>query len=53
MVTAAISIAVLLLVYQPYQRAVLGLARRVTANRRAFIAFLATIVLVPGALLAI
>ena len=52
-VTAAISIAVLLLVYQPYQRAVLGIARRVTANRRAFIAFLATIVLVPGVLLAI
>ncbi|MCH8901818.1 MAG: hypothetical protein IIC88_05920 [Chloroflexi bacterium] len=52
-VTAAISIAVLLLVYQPYQRAILGLARRVTANRRAFIAFLATIVLVPGVLLAI
>ena len=51
--TAAVSAVVLLLVYQPYQRAILGLAHRVTANRRAFIAFLAAIVLVPGMLLAV
>ena len=51
--TAAVSLAVLFLLYQPYQRAVLGLAHRLTASRRAFVAFLATIFLVPGVLLAI
>ena len=51
--TAAVSAVVLLLAYQPYQRAILALAHRVTANRRAFIAFLAAIVLVPGMLLAV
>ena len=51
--TAAVSAVVLLLAFQPYQRAILGLAHRVTANRRAFIAFLAAIFLVPAMLLAV
>ena len=51
--TTVVSAVVLLLLYQPYQRIVLGLAHRVTARRRAFAAFLATIFLVPGVLLAV
>ncbi|MCH7697516.1 MAG: hypothetical protein IH865_01070 [Chloroflexi bacterium] len=51
--TAAISVVVLVLVYQPYQTAILGLAHRLTANRRSFVAFLAVIFLVPGVLLAV
>ncbi len=51
--TAAISIVVLVLVYRPYQAAILGLAHRLTANRRSFAAFLAVIFLVPGVLLAV
>ena len=51
--TAAISLVVLILVYQPYQAAILGLAHRLTANRRSFAAFLAVIFLVPGVLLAV
>ena len=50
-VTAAISLVVLLLLFEPYQRAILGLAHRVTANRRAFVGFLAAIFVVPGVLL--
>ena len=51
--TAAVSVLVLLLLYEPYQRAVLGLAHRVTAGRRPFIAFLAAIFVVPGVLLVV
>ena len=51
--TAAVSVVVLLLLYGPYQRAVLGLARRLTANRRSFVAFLAAILVVPGVLVAV
>ena len=51
--TTAVSLVVLLLLYQPYQRAILGLARRLTANRRSFAAFLVAIFLVPGVLLAV
>ena len=49
--TAAVSFAVILLLYRPYQRAILGMAHRLTASRRAFAGFLAAIVLVPGVLL--
>ena len=51
--TTAVSLVVLVLLYQPYQRAILGLARRLTANRRSFAAFLVAIFLVPGVLLAV
>jgi len=49
--TAVVSVAVLLLVYQPFQRAVLGLAHRATSSRRGFAVFLAAIFLVPAVLL--
>ena len=51
--TTAVSVAVLLLLYRPYQRALLALAHRATANRRAFVAFLAAIFVVPGVLLVV
>ncbi len=51
--TAAVSAVVLLLLYRPYQRAVLGLAHRLTASRRSFVAFLAAILVVPAVLLAV
>ena len=51
--TTAVSLVVLVLLFQPYQRVILGLARRLTANRRSFAAFLAAIFLVPGVLLAV
>ena len=51
--TAAVSLVVLVLLYRPYQAAILGLAHRLTANRRNFAAFLAAIVLVPGVLLVV
>ena len=51
--TTAVSLVVLLLLYQPYQRAILGLAGRLTAKRRSFAAFLVAIFLVPGVLLAV
>ena len=51
--TTAVSLVVLVLLYQPYQRAILGLARRLTANRRSFAAFLVAIFLLPGVLLAV
>ena len=50
-VTAAVSAVVLLALYRPYQRLILGLAHRITASRRGFATFLAAIFLVPGALL--
>ena len=50
-VTTAVSAVVLLLLLGPYQRAVLGLAHRLTANRRSFGLFLVTIVAVPAVLL--
>jgi hypothetical protein len=52
-VGAAVSVFVLLVAYGPYQRALLALAHRVTASRRAFLAFLAAILFVPGVLLAV
>lgn len=52
-VTAVVSVLVLLLLYEPFQRAVLGLAHRVTAGRRPFILFLAAIFVVPGVLLVV
>jgi len=51
--TAAVSLVVLVLLYQPYQQAILGLARRLTASRRSFAAFLIAIFIVPGVLLAV
>jgi len=52
-VGAGVSLLVLLFAYGPYSRAVLTLARRATASRRGFAVFLATILVVPGVLLAI
>ncbi len=51
--TAVVSALVLLLLYDPYQRTVLGLAHRVTAGRRPFIVFLTAIFVVPGVLLVV
>ncbi|OGO49586.1 MAG: hypothetical protein A2148_11330 [Chloroflexi bacterium RBG_16_68_14] len=51
--TAAVSIVVLMVLFRPYQRLVLGLAHRLTASRGAFLAFLAAIFLVPAVLLAV
>ena len=51
--TTAVSLVVLVLLYEPYQRAILGLARRLTADRRSFAAFLAAIFVVPVVLLAV
>jgi Na+/phosphate symporter len=52
-VGAGVSLFVMLVLYGPYQRAILGLAHRITASRRAFLAFLAVILVVPGVLLAV
>ncbi|MGB2695363.1 MAG: hypothetical protein WBD55_09280 [Dehalococcoidia bacterium] len=52
-VGGSVSLFVLLLVYPIYSRGVLALAHRVTADRRAFVIFMATILVVPGVLLAI
>jgi hypothetical protein len=52
-VTAAVSAVVLLALYGPYQRAILGLAHRVTSTRRGFALFLGAIVAVPVVLLAV
>ncbi len=46
-----VSLAVLLLAYRPYSRAMLAVATRVTHSRRGFALFLGAIFLVPGALL--
>ncbi|MCH7489017.1 MAG: hypothetical protein IIB23_05240, partial [Chloroflexi bacterium] len=51
--TAAVSLVVLALLFRPYQRAVLGAAHYLTANRRSFMAFLAAIFAVPALLLAV
>jgi uncharacterized membrane protein YjfL (UPF0719 family) len=51
--TGAVSAIVLLVLYDPYQRLVLGLAHRLTANRRNFGLFLGAILLVPAVLLAV
>lgn len=50
-VGGGISLIVLLFLYGPYQRAILGLAHRATANRQAFAVFLAAILVMPVALL--
>ena len=52
-VGAGVSLFVMLVLYGPYQRAILGLARRITGSQRAFMAFLAAILVVPGILLAV
>ncbi len=52
-VTTAVSLVVLLALYQPYQRAVLGAAHRITSSRRAFVAFLGGILVVPAVLLGV
>ncbi len=46
-VGAAVSLVVLLLLYRPYSRAILGVAHRVTQRRREFALFLGAIFLVP------
>jgi Na+/phosphate symporter len=50
-VGAAISLVVLLLLYEPYQRMILGIARRTTASRQGFAIFLAAILVMPVVLL--
>ena len=52
-VGASVSLIVLVFAYGPYSRAILGLARRITASRRGFAAFLVAILVVPGILLAV
>jgi Na+/phosphate symporter len=52
-VGGAISLTVLLFAYGPYSRAILSLAHRATASRRAFVVFLATIFVLPAVLLAV
>lgn len=48
---AAVSLAVLVLMYEPYKRLILGIARAATHNRRNFALFLGALFLVPAALL--
>jgi hypothetical protein len=50
-VGAAISLTVLVFLYQPYQRVILGIARRTTASRQGFAIFLAAILVMPVVLL--
>jgi Na+/phosphate symporter len=50
-VGAAISLVVLVFLYQPYQRVILGIARRTTASRQGFAIFLAMILVMPVVLL--
>jgi len=50
-VTTAVSALVLVFLLTPYQRAVLGLAHRLTANRQSFAMFLGVIIAVPAVLL--
>ncbi len=52
-VGAGVSLLVLVFAYGPYSRAVLSLAHKATANRRAFIVFLGAILLMPALLLAV
>jgi Na+/phosphate symporter len=49
-VGAAISLAILVLAYKPYSRAILALARRVTRRRQVFVLFLGAILVLPLAL---
>lgn len=46
-VGAGVSLFVLLFLYRPYTRAILGLAHRVTQQRREFVLFLGAIFIVP------
>lgn len=48
---AVVSLTVLVLLYEPYKRFILGIARRTTQNRRNFALFLGVLFIVPGALL--
>ncbi len=52
-VGGGISLGVLVFAYPLFQRAILGLAHRITATRRGFALFLAAIVVVPGLLLVV
>ena len=52
-VGGAISLVVLIFLYEPYSRAILALAHKATANRRAFVVFLGAILLMPLVLLAV
>lgn len=52
-VGASVSLFVLIFLYGPYQRAILALAHRITASRRGFVVFLATILVIPGIMLAV
>jgi Na+/phosphate symporter len=52
-VGASVSLFVLIFAYGPYERAILALAHRITASRRGFVVFLASILVVPGIMLAI
>jgi len=52
-VGASVSLFVLVFLYEPYSRAILALAHRITASRRGFVVFLATILVVPGIMLAV
>ncbi len=52
-VGGGVSLAVLLLVYPVYSRAILALAHNIVATRRSFAVFLATILVIPAILLAI
>jgi sodium-dependent phosphate cotransporter len=47
---ACLSLGVLILLYKPYSRAVLNIARHVTHNRRGFAVFLGAIFIVPAVL---
>jgi Na+/phosphate symporter len=48
---AAVSLAVLIFLYEPYKRFILGLAHEATRTRRGFAIFLGAIFIVPGVLL--
>jgi hypothetical protein len=52
-VGASVSLFVLLFAYPFYSRGVLALAHRITSSRKAFVAFMAVILVTPAALLAI
>ena len=46
-VGASVSLFVLIFLYKPYSRAIIGLANQITHNRRAFAAFMGTILVTP------
>jgi hypothetical protein len=50
---AAVSLVVLVLVYEPYQRLIHRLAHLATRDRRGFAVFLAAILVVPAVLLVV